>query len=151
MFEKHYSDVLKYIFHNPCCTLLKIDKQLHLSNAIIISTVKELLEDRLIRNDEINGVKKEGFIITDKGLAYLEDKKFISLTKKIRDQKRLLRPRLSKRKLLLNAAKKAIDMLVFVWKYLATLSIAVIGAYLSIGDNFKNLIKVIKSFFYFLR
>jgi len=84
MFEKYYRDVLKYIFHHPCCTVIRIDEELHLSNAIIVSTVNELIENGLIRFD-ITG--NDHFVINDKGLAYLEDKGIVALTTDIKEWK----------------------------------------------------------------
>lgn len=69
----------------PCCTAMKMAEELYLGNAIIVSTVKELIEKELIRFD-ITG--NDRFVIQDKGLAYLEDKGIIAL--KIDIQKRKL-------------------------------------------------------------
>jgi hypothetical protein len=85
MFEKYFCAILKYIFHHPCCTVIKMDEELHLGNTTIVSTVNELIEKELIRFD-ITG--NDRFVIKDKGLAYLEDKGIIAL--KIDIQKRKL-------------------------------------------------------------
>ena len=84
MFEKYFCDVLKYIFHHPCCTAIKMEEELHLGNAIIVSTVNELIQKELIRFD-ITG--NDRLVIEDKGLAYLEDKGIIALTVDIKKRK----------------------------------------------------------------
>ena len=84
MFEKYYRNVLKYIFHHPCCTVIKMEEELHLGSAIIVSTVNELIENELIRFD-ITG--NDRLVIEDKGLAYLEDKGIIALTVDIKKRK----------------------------------------------------------------
>jgi len=84
MFEKYFCDVLKYIFHHPCCTVIKMEEELYLSNAIIVSTVNELIQRELIRFD-ITG--NDRFVIKEKGLAYLEDKGIIALTIDIQKRK----------------------------------------------------------------
>jgi hypothetical protein len=61
-----------------------MDEELHLGNAIIVSTVNELIEKELIRFD-ITG--NDRFVIEDKGLAYLKDKGIIALTVDIKKRK----------------------------------------------------------------
>lgn len=64
----------------------------------------------------------------------------------------LLDPELSNKKSVLNTIKKAIAVLIIIgkaaWKYVVAVSIAFLGSYLTIGDNFKLFIKWITSFFH---
>jgi len=65
--------------------------------------------------------------------------------------KRLSLSRLLNKKLVLKAIKKVIAILIIIgkaiWKYLVTLSITLIGVYLSLGHNFADFIKWAKYHF----